>query len=143
MCNNLICYEESGIQKWAMIEEKDRNVFLMNLLTNKKVNNHSIFIIPTSGFVTGVWLWSKTHKSSRVDFYNFFDDYGVEYVKPESNSVEGEQIIYEVNEKRSTNDSTKYGWISPEGKYFHCGYQGHSQVKYVLECMIQMMLRSV
>ena len=28
-----------------------------------------------------------------------------------------------MHEKNS--DDTKYGWISPEGRYFHCGYQGH------------------
>lgn len=26
---------------------------------------------------------------------------------------------------KKTSEKTKYGWISPEGKYFHCGYQGH------------------
>lgn len=31
------------------------------------------------------------------------------------------QRIYEKN-----SDNTKYGWISPDGKYFHCGYQGHN-----------------
>lgn len=28
-----------------------------------------------------------------------------------------------MNEKNG--DDTKYGFISPEGKYFHCCYQGH------------------
>ena len=30
------------------------------------------------------------------------------------------QTLHERND-----DGTKYGWISPDGKYFHCGYQGH------------------
>lgn len=71
--NYLICWEEDDVKKWDMIMEKDRNAFLMNLLQNSNVNKHTIFIIPCyGGFVSGIWLWKNTHKSSHVDFWNFF-----------------------------------------------------------------------
>lgn len=63
MANNLICYEENKIKKWEMIKDSDRNNFLLNLLQNSKVDNHTIFIIPCSGFVQGIWLWKDSHKA--------------------------------------------------------------------------------
>lgn len=121
--NQLICWEENNIKKWNMIKEEDNNTFLMNLLQNSKVDKHTIFIIPCSGFVSDIWLWRDTHKSSRVDFWNFYEDYGKEYIKPEVKE-ENKKILHEIHEKN--NDNTKYGWISPDGKYYHCGYQGHT-----------------
>ena len=121
--NYLICWEEDDVKKWDMIMEKDRNAFLMNLLQNSNVNKHTIFIIPCyGGFVSGIWLWKNTHKSSHVDFWNFFVDYGMPY-KPPVEIEENKSLLHELHEKNS--DNTKYGWISPDGKYFHCGYQGH------------------
>lgn len=120
--NQLICWEENNIKKWDMIKEPDMNTFLMNLLQNNNVRKHSIFVIPCSGFISGIWLWRKTHKSSHVDFWNFHKDYGTEYSSPLINDKDKE-ILHEIHEKNS--DNTKYGWISPDGKYFHCGYQGH------------------
>ena len=80
--NYLICWEEDSIKKWDMIMEKDRNAFLMNLLQNSNVNKHTIFIIPCcGGFVSGIWIWN-THKNSRIDFWNFFEDYGMPYKPP-------------------------------------------------------------
>ena len=126
MKNNLICYIENSVQKWNMVKDgPDTNTFLLNLLQNKDVNNHTIFIIPTGVFCEGIWLSRNTHKSSRVDFWNFFDDIGTVYTTPETNN-DNKKIITEIEEK--TSDNTKYGWISPDGKYFHCNYQGHSSL---------------
>lgn len=122
MANQLVCWEENTIKKWEMIKEKDNNNFLLNLLQNHDVNKHSIFIIPCSGLISGIWLWKYTHKSSRVDFWNFFEEYGTEYIPPVMKE-ENKDTLKELYEKNS--DNTKYGWISPDGKYYHCGYQGH------------------
>lgn len=122
MANNyLTCWEENGVKRWEMTKEEDNNTLLLNLLTNEKVDNHTIFIIPTN-FISGIWLTPDTHKSQRVDFWNFYKDYGTSYIKP-TTTEENQKITKEINEKRG--DNTKYGWISPDGKYFHCGYQGH------------------
>ena len=126
--NYLICWEENNVKQWDMVKEKDNNTFLMNLLQNSDVNKHTIFIIPCcGGFVSGIWLWKNTHKSSRVDFWNFFEEYGTVYKKPVIKE-ENKQFLHEAHEKKD--DGTKYGWISPDGKYFHCGYQGHNSLAY-------------
>ena len=123
--NQLICWEENNIKKWEMIQASDNNTYLMNLLQNPNVDNHTIFIIPCNGILGGIWLWTSTHKSNRVDFFNFFEDYGKEYIPPVIKE-ENKEILHELNEKNS--DTTKYGWISPNGEYFHCGYHGHNSL---------------
>lgn len=122
MSNYLICWEENNIKQWDMVKEDDHQSFLMNLLLNEKVNQSSIFVIPTTG-ISGIWLDSSSHKSNRVDFWNFFEDYGLTYTKPVPKK-EAEAPLREIQERHS--DNTKYGFVSPEGKYFHCGYQGHA-----------------
>lgn len=122
--NNLVCYEENNIKKWEMIKDKDREVFLMNLLTNTAVDNHTIFIIPECSILSGIWLWNKSHKSSRVDFFHFHEDYGVPYEKPEPINASVDAAAKDIQEMRGP--STKYGWISPDGRYFHCNFQEHS-----------------
>lgn len=125
MKNELVCWMENGEKKWEMVKENDSRTLLLNLLMNKNVVKHSIFIIPcTGGFVSGLWLYPKTHKSSRVDFWNFHEDFGTPYVPPVMENETGKEILHNINERNS--DNTKYGWISPDGKYYHCGYQGHA-----------------
>lgn len=126
--NNLICWQEKRTKKWDMIKDKDRDAFLLNLLKNDRVDKHTIFIIPASSIFSGLWLWKYTHKSTRVDFYRFFEEYGTKYVPPKVNE-EDKKTLHEINEENG-GDNTKYGWISPDGRYFHCGYQGHSNLAY-------------
>lgn len=125
--SDLICWEENGEKKWEMVKEKDRDAYLMNLLsdTTNNINPHSVFIIPTNGMCAGIWLFPKTHKSNRVDFWNFFEDYGEIYKKPE---VSEQTQKFLDNQKEKSKPDTKYGFISPDGRYFHCGFQGHSSL---------------
>ena len=118
----LMCWEENDEKHWNMIKEKDFDSFGLNLLDDPNVNNHTIFIIPCSGFIEGIWLSRHTHKSGRVDFWNFYEDYGTPYVPPVVKE-ENKDTLQTLHERNY--DGTKYGWISPDGKYFHCGYQGH------------------
>ncbi len=122
--NNLICWKESRTKKWDMIKDQDRDTFLLNLLTNPKVDKHTIFIIPVNSIFSAIWLWTETHKSGRVDFYHFHEDFGVEYKKPVPASDMNKRIVDDIENRQGKN--TKYGWISPDGRYFHCNYQGHS-----------------
>lgn len=123
MKNNLVCWEENQIKKWEMVKDEDSTTFYMNLLTNQNVKKHSIFVIPTNAFAAGIWLVAKMHKSQRVDFFNFYEDYGQVYVKPET-TPDNKKVIDEINDKHG--DDTKYGWLSPDGRYYHCEWQGHS-----------------
>lgn len=125
MRNYLICWEDTECKKWAMIKEKDQKAFCLNLLYDTTVKKSSIFVIPTDGMLGAIWLWTKAHKSNRVDFWNFFEDYNYEYEEPTITS-QMQPILQEAKERNGEN--TKYGWISPDGKYFPCGYQGHSNL---------------
>ena len=121
MRNHLICWEENGTKKWEMVRKKDSNDFLLELMQNPDVAQRTIFIIPIL-MTEGIWLFPKFHKSNRVDFYHFFEDYGAPYTRPEV-SRQTTQIVNEIEAKRGP--ETKYGFVSPDGRYFHCDYQGH------------------
>lgn len=120
--NHLFCWEENGIKKWEMIKKKDVNAFILNLMSDTSVDNNSVFVIPTNGIFAGIWLVPETHRSRRVDFYNFYKDFGIIYKAPDVNKT-NQKIL--ANHEDKYGDNTKYGWISPEGRYFHCDYQGH------------------
>lgn len=120
---DLICWTEKSVQKWAMIKDKDFQEFGMELLTNKHIDPHTIFIIPTHSILSGLWLAPEKHKSNRVDFFRFYEDFGTPYEKPKI-SRENEEFV----KKKKVESDTKYGFISPDGRYFHCGYQGHSNL---------------
>lgn len=126
MANCLICYEEKTVRKWDMIKDIDRNAFLLELMQRSDINLHSIFIIPTE-LLNGIWLWHKTHKSSRVDFWNFYEDYGMVYKEPVINETT-KKIMDKRDAEQKEKISSKYGFISPDGRYFHCDYQGHSNL---------------
>ncbi len=113
---------EKGIKKWEMVMEKDLNEFGMQLLMNSKVSDHSIFIIPCNT-VAAIWVQPQNHKSNRVDFLDFFEDFGTKYKAPKP-TKETNTIAQELHERKSYD--TKYGWISPDGRYFHCEYMGHA-----------------
>lgn len=49
--NTLICYTEDGVQKWNMANSKNRDDILLQLLTNKNIDNSTIFAIPTSSIM--------------------------------------------------------------------------------------------
>ena len=126
MSKYLTCWEEKGKKRWEVTNNKDNRELCLELLQNPKVDNHSIFIIPvTGGFVQGIWLIPDGHKSDRVDFWNFHEDYGKEYVRPKLSETT-KKIVAEIEDQRGSD--TKYGWLSPDGRYFHCNYQGHASL---------------
>ena len=129
-CPHMICWIENGTKKWEMVEEKDSRTFTLSLMQNKSIDWHTIFIIPTNSIMGAIWLQPETHKcgagsKSRVDFGDFFNDMGTKYEVPEL-CTEAEEINKNIDEKYSYD--TKYGFISPAGKYYHCGYQGHANL---------------
>lgn len=128
MLYSMICYEQNSEKRYDVVEDKDRNVFLTNLFRTPGVNMRTVFIIPTNAIMGAIWLFTQGHKSHRVDFFNFFEDYGQCYVKPELLKEEDKTIVNDVYEK--TSPDTKYGFISPEGRYYHCNYQGHNTLAY-------------
>lgn len=124
MLYSMICYEQNKEKRYEVVEDKDRNVFLMNLFHTPGVDMRTVFIIPTNAVLGAIWLFTDGHKSHRVDFFNFFEDYGQCYVKPELTNEEDKKFVEDVYEK--TSPDTKYGFISPDGRYYHCNFQGHA-----------------
>ena len=121
--DKFVFWIESGEKKWDMCRGDDWQILCLNLLNSPFVDNHSIFIIPSSAIMNGIWVQKDTHKSGNVNFSNFYKDLGEPYVPPKA-KPEDEDTIKEMHERHS--NDTKYGWISPEGRYFHCGYQCHA-----------------
>ena len=109
MMNSLICWEENGIQKWEVVKKNDCNTFLFDLMYDDDVNKRSIFITPLNQIFSSIWLFPETHKSNRVDYFNFHEDFGVVYEPPKVNE-EIQKMIDEYEDKHG--DKTKYGWIS-------------------------------
>ena len=127
---NLICYKEGRTQKWIMTEDSNNDEIIMNLLMNKKVDNHSIFIIPTYGMMLGgIWLWKQTHGNGRLDFANFFEEYNTKQPELKQND-EATRIAKEAKEDREEKQNSKYGFISPEGTYYGCEFEGHHDLAY-------------
>lgn len=120
--NYLVCYESNNIKKWDMIPKEDKNEFLLELMQEPGINLHSIFIIPTN-MCAGIWLWINTHKTSRVDFWNFFSEYGQKYEKVKI-THETKELIQKI-ESEKAEQKEKYGFISPNGEFFTCAYRGH------------------
>lgn len=123
MRNYLICWVKNKKKYWEMVKKTDHQEFLMELLLDEKVDKHTIFVVPMD-LVSGIWLCPETHKSKRVDFCNFHEDFGLKYEKPQvSNKAKQMTETYKENYA-----DTKYGWISPTGEYLHCEYEGHNSL---------------
>lgn len=85
--NYLYCWKENKVQKWDMIRKEDDAAFISELISRKGVDLHSVFVIPAFAIFSGTWLDTDTHKSQRVDFGNFFEDYGKKYEPDIGNEV--------------------------------------------------------
>ena len=120
-----MCYKENRTQKWIMTDNNTDDEILYNLLLNEKVDKHSIFIIPVVGMMSGgIWLWTRTHKQSRFSFWDFFDEYNTKQPQIKTNE-QSKKLAEEMKEERILKETSKYGFISPYGDYYHCDYEGH------------------
>lgn len=127
---NLVCYKEGRTQKWIMTTPDNDDEVCLNLLKNEKVDNSSIFIIPTCGMMFGaIWLDNTIHETRRFSFQDFFTLFGKRQPKIKTN--EDVKITAEkIKEEREIRKKSKYGFISPEGVYFYCEFEGHHSLAY-------------
>jgi hypothetical protein len=122
---NLVCYKEKRTQKWIMTTDENNDEILYSLLLNENIDKHSIFIVPVTGLMFGgVWLCSDTHKGSRFSFWDFFEEYETKQpvIKVTKDAI---KLADETKKERELKATSKYGFISPDGKYYHCDFQGH------------------
>lgn len=122
----LICYKEGRTQKWIMTTANTENDTLTNLYYNPKVDVDSVFMIPVCGLMFGgIWLNPKSHSKSRLDFFNFFEEYNQ---KPIKINPEIKEISKQLQDDYDDKHKSLYGFISPDGKYYSCEYEGHANL---------------
>lgn len=125
---DLVCYKEGRTQKWIMTSEENNEEILMELMLNPKVDNSTIFIIPVYGMMFGgIWLYG--HENRRLDFKKFFEEFGKKQPTIQVSDYAKEIVAKSEAERREKLDS-KYGFISPNGKYYRCEFEGHHNLAY-------------
>lgn len=126
--HNLVCYKEGRTQKWIMTSDDNDGKIVLELMKNPKIDNSTIFIIPVSGLMFGgIRLdglnWIK------LNFFNFFEEFGKKQPKIQV-SDEIKEIVAKSEAERRENLDSKYGFISPNGKYYRCEFEGHHNLAY-------------
>lgn len=108
----LILWKENG-QQWQVLPEQDIEEFLKNLIEDRNVDPATIIAIP--GTSEAHWLFPSCHNGQRMFLIKNIDK-PVTPVSPMKRQ-QG-QDRHEIQEH--------LGWIAPDGRYFQCGYGGHS-----------------
>lgn len=109
-----------GRKSFEVIPESQYRSLLEKLLIEKNVHPGAIFI---SKMTLCHWIDGKYHKGDKhVSVYSFWD---------EINNLDSPDAYYkEPNLKKELKPpSSKYGYISPDGRYFHCEYFGHASLE--------------
>jgi hypothetical protein len=126
----LYCYKENDIQKWIMSDRDNDKEVLLNILMNKNVDKASIFAIPAEGLMFGViWIWQEAHNDASQSIWEFFEEYNrpqTELPKHE----EATELAHKIEKEEDFKHNSLFGFISPDGRYFHCDYQGHHSLAY-------------
>lgn len=106
-----------GRKSFEVVPESQYGDLLRKLLLEKRVHPGAIFI---SKMTLCHWVDAKYHKGEKhVSVYTFWE---------EINNINSPDVYYKEpklkREPKPTGDN--YGYISPDGRYFHCEYFGHS-----------------
>ena len=126
--HSLVCYKEGRTQKWIITSEENDEEILTELMLNPKVDNSTIFIIPVYGIMLGgIWLYG--HENRRFDFNKFFEEFGKKQTRIQI-SEKTKKIVTESNAERREKIDSKYGFISPNGKYYRCEFEEHHNLAY-------------
>ena len=109
--------EPDGKRCWEAVKEEQYTGFLVQLL-NRGV--HPATVMVAYAPILFRWVWKKFHKGlSDVYFQKINEEiYGTEPA-PESAH---KPVDVPVEQK----PETKFGWIAPDGRFFGCGYGGHT-----------------
>lgn len=109
-----------GERCWEAVEKAQVGGFLEKLL-NEGVHPATVMV----GYAPILfhWVWKEFHKGlSDVNFHKINDEIcGAEYV------VESRHKPVDVPVEREK-PAAKFGWLSPDGRFFGCDYGGHSRL---------------
>ena len=115
-----IGWVHKGRKNFEVIPESKVEDLLKKLFFEKHVHPGAVFM---SKMTICNWLSPKFHKGCRqVNIYKFYDQLA------EINDPVAE---YKQMDLKSTpkEERPKYGYISPDGRYFQCDYYGHSTLE--------------
>lgn len=115
----ILWQEPDGSRKWEVVKDKQVEGFLEKLLTD---GVHPATVMYAYNPILFHWVWKKFHNGlSDVTFRTVDKEiYGTE-------PIENNHKPVEVPEKKREPE-TKFGWLSPDGRYFKCEYGGHSHL---------------
>lgn len=106
-----------GKRHWEAVKEEQYTGFLEQLLNS---GVHPATVMVAYAPILFHWVWKKFHKGlSGVYFQKINEEiYGTE---PTPDSAH-KPVDVPVEKK----PETKFGWIAPDGRFFGCGYGGHT-----------------
>ena len=122
---HLLLWEtEEGIHDWKALASTTDVMQFLEYLVRSGVDPAKIMTVPMSIY----WIFPKYHNNRRkVNVAELVDEGALEKLKQEAK--EGELLRQQRLEEQSTPEvDTDLGWLSPDGRYFKCGYGGHSQM---------------
>lgn len=109
-----------GKKEFEVIPESKYESLLKHLFFEKGVHPGAVFI---SKMTICNWISPKFHKGCKsVNIYKFYEqlaeinDPVCEYKEPNLKSI-------------PKKESPNYGYVSPDGRYFHCDYWGHASLE--------------
>lgn len=108
-----------GERKWEAVQENQIAGFLEKLINGGVMPATVMVERNPRGFR---WMWPKYHKGlSEVNFAN------IDKEICGSEPVESKHVPVDVP-ARNVTFTPKYGWLAPDGRFFGCGYGGHSNL---------------
>ena len=113
----LIMWRHNGVNYWEAVPDNKMDAFIEKLLLVDRVNPATIFM--GMGMMMN-WMFPSYHKELRSVWIK--DIY--EEINGTSNpsDYKGPDVEERAKEKKI---KSKYGFISPDGRYFQCDYEGH------------------
>lgn len=115
-----IGWVHKGRKNFEVIPESKVESLLKKLFFEKGVHPGAVFI---SKMTICNWISPKFHKGCKsVNIYKFYEqlaeinDPVCEYKEPNLKSI-------------PKKESPNYGYVSPDGRYFHCDYWGHASLE--------------
>lgn len=116
----LVLWRHNGENYWEAVSQRQFKPLLEKLIAEDKVNPASIII---SGGAMVNWLFPEYHKNCRTLWLDKLYDEINGTSKP--SDYNGPNISPKTAPAET---NTLYGWVSPDGRYFHCEYGGHAEL---------------
>lgn len=108
-----------GIRQWEVVKDNQLEGFLKKLIEEDGVSPATVMV--SFSPILFHWVWPKFHNGLSDVYFQTINDtiYGTEPIgEPKHETVNVPETSPVVK--------TKFGWLSPDGRMFHCDYGGHS-----------------